>query len=105
MFLFRKALLYSCLLKCLTAASSAATGDLLTTFNFGVNDMVVDPTRNLIYATVPSTNSVEVINANTLSVVTTISIGSNPMGLALSADDNTLYVANSGSTANAIGVV
>ena len=95
--------MFSCFLKCLAAASSAATGDLVTTFNFGVNDMVVDPTRNLIYATVPSTNSVEVINASTLSVVAAIPIGSNPMGLALSSDDNTLYVANSGSTA--IGVV
>ncbi|MEZ0255741.1 MAG: beta strand repeat-containing protein [Chthoniobacter sp.] len=105
MILLRKALLFSCLLKCISTVSSAATGDLLTTFNFSVNDMVADPTRPLIYASVPSTNSIAVFNSDTLSLVATIPVGSNPMGLVLSPDGSRLYVANSGSTASAIGVV
>lgn len=83
----------------------AAVGDLLGQFNFGVSDMVADPSRSLIYATVPSTNSVAVFNSATLSLVTTVPIGANPSGLSLSPDNSKLYVANRGSLTGAIGVL
>src|SRR5205085_502285 len=70
----------------------------LATYNFGASAFVEDPTRPVIYATVPGLNSVAVINSSTPAVTNTIPIGSNPSGLALSADGSRLYVANSGSS-------
>jgi YVTN family beta-propeller protein len=58
-----------------------------------------------VYATVPSNNVVIVIETTSLEVIKTIPIGSTPLGLAVSADGKKLWVANSGSTAAAIGVV
>jgi YVTN family beta-propeller protein len=51
------------------------------------------------------TNSVIVIDTNTLSVIKTIPIGSVPIGLAVSADNSKLWIGNSGSTNFAIGVI
>ena len=84
--------------------ASAATGTLLNTLSISVTNMVADPSRPLIYALEPGSNSVAVINTNTLSLVTTIPIGSNPTGLALSPDDSTLYVADN-SASKTIGVL
>src|SRR5678815_5328906 len=69
----------------------------------GAAALVQDPNQPVIYATVPSLNSVAVIDSNTLAVKTTIGIGSNPRGLTLSPDGSRLYVANSGS--NFVGVI
>ncbi len=67
--------------------------------------LAADPVRPRVYATLSDANSVLVIDTNTLTVIRTIPIGSIPRGLALSADNSKLWVANSGSTNFAIGVI
>lgn len=67
--------------------------------------LAADPVRPRVYATVPSDNSVIVIDTTSLAVVATIPIGSSPQGLAVSADRQKLWVANSGSTNHAVGVI
>jgi len=85
-----------------SVAMGAATVPV-TTLPWGTAALVQDPNQPVIYATVPSLNSVAVIDSNTLAVKTTIGIGSNPRGLTLSPDGSRLYVANSGS--NFVGVI
>jgi YVTN family beta-propeller protein len=68
------------------------------TYNFGIAEFVESPTQPIIYGTVPSLNSVVVINANTLQVTNTIPIGANPLGITISPDGSTVYVANTGSS-------
>lgn len=86
-------------------SSNSNPGALLRKLNISVNRLAADPARSRVYATVPASNSVAVIDTTTFSIIKTIPIGSNPMGLALSADRSKLWVANSGSTTAAIGVV
>jgi len=50
-------------------------------------------------------NSVIVIDTTTLKVIKKIPIGSSPQGLSVSADNSKLWVANSGSTTHAVGVL
>ena len=73
--------------------------------SYSVGQLAADPIRPRVYATLPSENSVLVIDTDSLKVIDTIPIGSVPQGLALSADGSTLWVANSGSTTSAIGVL
>ena len=80
-------------------------GALARILDIGVNRLAADSSRSRVYATVPASNSVVVIDTSTLSIIKTIPIGPNPVGLALSADRSKLWVANNGSTAEAIGVV
>lgn len=75
----------------------------VATFPFAVSHFVEDPTQSIIYATENANNSVAVIDATTLTLITEIPIGSSPEGLCLSADGSTLYVADHGS--NTIGVI
>jgi YVTN family beta-propeller protein len=73
--------------------------------NYSVARLAADSARSRVYATVPSSNSVIVIDATSLTVTKTIAIGSNPQGLVISADGSKLWVANSGSTTFGIGVI
>ena len=75
------------------------------TLNYVASRLAADPVRPRVYATVTGANSVVVIDTNTLSVIKTIPIGSIPRGLAISADNSKLWVANSGSTNFAVGVI
>ena len=77
--------------------AEAAAGDLLKTYNWGAAAFVSHPGRPVVYASLPGQNSVAIINTNTLEA-TTVFIGSNPSGMALSPDGSKLYVANSGSS-------
>ena len=70
----------------------------IANYNFGISAFVQSPTQPVIYGTVPSLNSVVVINDSTLQVTNTIPIGSNPAGIAISPDGSTVYVADSGSS-------
>ena len=85
--------------------ASAALGDLDATFNLPASHLAVDPVRPRIYATLTGSNSVAVIDTSTLQLIAVIPVGSNPVGLAVSPDGSTLYVANSGSTTAGIGVI
>jgi len=86
-------------------AQVVTQGQLVATFQFGAQEMVYDSSRNRVYATVPASNSVAIIDAQQLQLVKMISIGSNPQGLTISEDGSRLYVANSGATVNGIGIV
>ena len=74
-------------------------------FNRPVGSLAADPVRARVYATVPDDNAVIVVDTNSLTVTATIPIGSIPRRLAVSADRSKLWVANSGSTNFAIGVI
>lgn len=87
------------------AAPPFTRGELLAKFDLSVARLAADPVRSRVYATVPALNSVAVIDTISRSVIRTIAIGSNPKGLAVSADGSKLWVANSGSTTSAIGVL
>jgi YVTN family beta-propeller protein len=83
-------------------AHGATKGALLTSFNFSASQFELDATNHRLYASVPALNSVAIIDTQTLSLVDTVFVGSNPFGLGLSEDGSRLYIGNRGSTANAI---
>lgn len=68
----------------------------------GFNDAVYDPTRDLIYASLPSReprgNSVAIVNPQTGVVEAYVAVGSEPGELALSDDGSLLYVALTGAS-------
>jgi YVTN family beta-propeller protein len=68
-----------------------------------VDHFVQHPTLPYLYASVMSSNSVAIINLNTLSLEDVIFIGAQPRGLALSNDGSRLFVAL--SQTNFIGVL
>ncbi len=70
-----------------------------------VSYLAADPIRPRVYGTVIGSHSVIVIDTTTLKVIKKIPIGSSPQGLCVSADNSKLWVANSGSTSRAVGVV
>ena len=86
-----------------TTVAQAQIGVVLKTFDLKAGQLLLDPARPQLYATLPDDNSLAVINTDTNTVVTTFFIGSNPAGMAISPDGTRLYVANSGSAS--IGVV
>ena len=58
---------------------------------------VSDPARHRIYASLTATNEVAVIDTNPISVTTKVPIGLAPVGMAMSPDGLSLYVALSGT--------
>ncbi len=88
-----------------TLPAQAPLGQVAATYGFSASRLLTDPVRPRIYAAVPKTNSVAVIDTNTLQIVGTVFVGSNPVDLAISPDGNTLYTANRDSTTAAVGVV
>lgn len=80
----------------LISIAAMAGGELVKSFNIGVNAFVKSPNSNLIYATTTD-DSVVVIDMDTLSISDTIPVGSSPKGLAISRNDKTLYVSLSGA--------
>ncbi len=85
------------------ALADSPLGTQIAQFQRQVVEMVRDPVRHVIYATT-TVNSVISVNTDTM-VMMEIPIGSNPLGLDVSADGSRLYVANSGSTTAGLGVV
>ena len=77
--------------------AAGAPGDLLDSWDIGVVKFLHHPTLPLLYASVPGTNSVAVMNSESLAITETIAIGTNPRGMALSLDGTRLYVATYGS--------
>lgn len=70
-----------------------------TILSVPANDIALDPTREVFYASIPSTaaanaNSVAVINAATGAVNSYVPVLANPGPLAISDDGQYLYVAN-----------
>jgi YVTN family beta-propeller protein len=75
----------------------AAFGDIVAQYSFPASSFVMSPTQRLMYATIPSQNSIAIINTNTLAVENTVFVGSGPTNLAFSPDGSKAYIANSAS--------
>ena len=82
-----------------------ALGDLVKTFPFRGKAFAVDAARHRVYVASPTSNAVEVIDAQTLGIVASVFVGSSPNGLSIAPDGRRLYVANAGSTVAAVAVV
>ena len=72
----------------------ATLGDVVAEYRFPASSFAMHPTRPLMYATIPSQNSIAIINTNTLAA-STVFVGSRPTNLALSPDGTKAYIANS----------
>ena len=75
----------------------AFLGDVVAEYNLPASSFVMSPTRPLMYATIPSRNSVAIINTNTLAVEDTVFVGSHPVNLAFSPSGLKAYIANNSS--------
>jgi len=64
--------------------------------NQGLQDIVLDTVRNLVYITNAGYNRIEVFNTQTMQLMTPIQVGQLPHEMALGLDGNTLYVAETG---------
>ncbi len=78
------------------AATTTPLAVRMRTINLTAQDLLYDPTRDLLYASVPSwdstlPNSLVSINVPTGTVDSAISIGTDPNRLAMAADGSTLY--------------
>jgi len=62
----------------------------------GLQDIVLDPTRNLIYITNSGYNRIEVFDTVNRVFLPPIPVGQLPHQMAMGLDGNTLYVANTG---------
>ena len=87
-----------CWLSALFVANNAhaAFGDIVAQYTFPASSLVMSPTQALMYATIPSQNSIAIINTNTLAA-STVFVGSGPANLAFSPDGSKAYIANSTS--------
>ena len=74
----------------------AGIGQPTTAGNEGLQDIVLDGARNLLYITNSGYNRVEVFDTVNQVFDTPIPVGQLPHAMALSTDGNTLYVANTG---------
>jgi YVTN family beta-propeller protein len=72
----------------------AFLGDVVAEYGFPASSFAMSPTQPIMYATIPSQNSIAIINTNTLAA-STVFVGSRPTNLALSPDGTKLYIANS----------
>lgn len=93
-----------CWLNALVVADNAhaAFGDIVAQYTFPASSFVMMLGQPLMYATIPSQNSVAIINTNTLVVEDTVFVGSGPTNLAFSPDESKAYIAN--STSNFVAV-
>src|SRR5206468_208044 len=93
-----------CWLNTLIVADNAlaAFGDIVAQYTFPASSFTMSPTQPLMYATIPSQNSVAIINTNTLVVEDTVFVGSGPTNLAFSPDGSKAYITN--STSNFVAV-
>jgi len=67
--------------------------------------MVLSPDSKYLYVTNTLANDIVVVNTATNKIEATITVGSRPVGLAISADGSRVYVTNSDPTANSVSVI
>ena len=89
----------------LRAGDQAQLGDVARLFDFYAAKVVADPVRDRVYALLPETNSVAVIDTTTLTVTATVVVGSHPQDLSITPDGGTLYTANPASATGTVGVL
>jgi len=63
----------------------------------GAPGMTIPATLNQIYVPNSSSNYVSVIDGNTNAVITTVTVGTNPVGVGVNLTTHKIYVANQGS--------
>lgn len=63
----------------------------------GAGNVRLTPNNTSLYVLNPSNNTVTAISTATNSVIATIAVGSQPVGIAISPDGSTAYVTNTGS--------
>ena len=80
-------------------------GKLLATLPVEAAQLTTDRRRPRVYATEPKTNSVVIIDSDSLAVIKRVPVGVNPFGLAVSANGSKLWVANRGSSTPAISAI
>jgi YVTN family beta-propeller protein len=91
----KRLMVFCCLAGSLVARNTeAAFGDLVAQYSFPASAFAMSPTQPLMYATVPSQNSIAIINTSTLAAQTYF-VGSGPTNLAFSPDGSKVYIANS----------
>ena len=85
-----------CWLSALLIANNAhaVVGDVVAEYSFPASSFVMSPTQPVMYATIPSQDSIAIINTNTLAA-STVFVGSRPVNVALSPDGTKAYIANS----------
>ena len=76
----------------------AEPGALVTAYAIRGHSLALDPVRPRVYVSLEQSNSVAVIDTDTLALTDTVAVGSSPRGIAVSPDGSSIYVANSGST-------
>jgi len=74
--------------------SHASLGDVAAEYTFPASSFAVSPTQPYMYATIPSQDSIAIINTNTLAA-STVFVGSRPTSVAFSPDGRKAYIANS----------
>jgi YVTN family beta-propeller protein len=80
----------------LPSASVSALPSLVTTIDVGGNplDIAVDHTNHRVYVSIPTQNSVRVVDTVTNQVVANVPVGVLPHGLAVDPLTNRVYAAN-----------
>ncbi len=91
----------------LAARAQTALGQVVNTFNIAPSKVLADPGRDRVYVLVPADNTLRVIDTTNIQPdnIVQLPVDSIPVDMTLSRDHNTLYIANSGTTVNAISVV
>ena len=74
--------------------ANATLGDVIAEYSFPASSLVMSPTQALMYATIPSQNSLAIIDTNTLAAQAYF-VGSGPINMAFSPDGSKAYIANS----------
>jgi len=84
-------------------AAHAATADVRATYPFLTHGMAANPVLPHVYATMPTSNAVAVIDTRTLQQIATVPVGALPRGLAVSPDGSRVYVGDGGE--NTVSVI
>jgi len=83
----------------LLSAVPMTAANLLSTIPVGKNpgEVVMNPASHLVYVVNQGSNTVSVIDSQTLALKNTITVGSKPTGIAANPAANLVYVGNAGS--------
>src|ERR1700683_5396714 len=77
----------------LRAQTSATFGQVIALGEIP-SDLVLDESRQRLYLVNTAGNNIQIYDYSGQSVIGTIAVGNRPLGAAMSADNNYLYVAN-----------
>ncbi|HKE23720.1 MAG TPA: hypothetical protein VKB88_15250 [Bryobacteraceae bacterium] len=80
-----------------TAPNSNGGGITITGGNEGLQDLVLDEQRGLLYISNSAYNRIEVFDTKNLAYLPPIPVGQLPHQMAMSSDGSMLYVANAGA--------